>query len=90
MLSSFEFIYLFLFLKNFGSHAVSLSYHCVCGPRPSHKWKESVFWWVWPVLAGVPFVVAPSVSRHRHSKTKKILIREVEGRSNSSKRIAMV
>ena len=51
VLSLLKFIYLFLFLKNLGSHAVS--YDCVHGPRAfSQVEKITVLWRVWPVLAG--------------------------------------
>ena len=85
MLSLLKFIYLFLFLKNLGSHAVS--YHCVRGPRAfSQVERITVFWRVWPVLAGAG-VVAPSCHVTVIRRLKKIPIRKVEGQSNSSRTI---
>ena len=55
MLSLLKFIYLFLFLKIFGSHAVS--YHCVHGPQAfSQVERITALWRFWPVLAMVPFL----------------------------------
>ena len=48
VLSLLKFIYLFLFLKNLGSHAVS--YHCVCGPRAFSQVERITV--LWRVLAG--------------------------------------
>ena len=48
MLSLLNIIYLFLFLKKLGCHAVS--YHCVCGP-PAFSQVEGITV-LWRVLAG--------------------------------------